>query len=353
MYPLAPFHNLPRLHALIKDDCPPVYPSLYAAWREIVPAVWKQISDPTYHVKRVLPTRGVAKASTQTLAHGDADSSGWVAVCHSASLKRDDVLRYDHGRETYAVCRDAADRLYALDGICTHGNVHLAGGLVKEGILECPNHNGRFRLQDGSPARTPICRGLTTYPVEERDGIVRINVRIATPPPGQACSPGLCSSYLFSLKPGDPVKASGPFGDFHIRPTLKEMVYIGGGAGMAPLRAHISHLLETERSLRRISFWYGARSGQEMFYESYFRDLERDHTNFSFHPALSSPMEGEVWEGHCGFIHDVVREHHLQNHRHAASIEYYACGPPMMMKAVSRLLADFGIPPTQITFDEF
>lgn len=466
MYPLVPFHQLPRLHALIQSDCPPPYPSLYAAWKEIVPAVWRQISDPAFHVKRVLPEREVTEAVTNERVSVDAGHHGWVAACASSDVMRNDVIRFDYGRKTFAVCRDEQGSVHVLDGMCTHGNVHLAGGLVKGNIVECPKHNGRFHLHDGSPARTPICRGTSRYVSEERDGLIhiqvdedeqmksqagellhlrvvsnqnvatfikelvvvpespvsmamfspgdyvqihipayeeirfsefdvpepyasvwraqhvfehvvsnrdgverrnnysvasntsleqqlRFNVRIATPPPGQACSPGIGSSYLFNLKPGDVVTATGPFGDFHIRPTLKEMVYIGGGAGMAPLRSHLSHLLETEQSSRRISFWYGARSEQEMFYEDYFRGLEKLHSNFRFHPALSSPVDGEEWEGLRGFIHDVVREHYLQIHDQPAAIEYYLCGPPMMMKATAKMLAEFHIPASQITFDEF
>ena len=124
--------------------------------------------------------------------------------------------------------------------------------------------------------------------------------------PGQDCDPGIGSSYFFSLKPGDIVSGIGPFGDFHIKPTQREMVYIGGGAGMAPLRAHLSHLLETEQTARKISFWYGARSKQEIFYEDYFRDLAAAHHNFTFHLALSSPLPEDDWTGHLGFIHEVV-----------------------------------------------
>lgn len=150
-----------------------------------------------------------------------------------------------------------------------------------------------------------------------------------------------------------PSTAIGPFGDFHIKPTQKEMVYIGGGAGMAPLRAHLSHLLETEKSSRRISFWYGARSKQELFYQDYFGDLERKHPNFKFHPALSSPLEGEAWSGLTGFIHEVARENHLKNHANPQAIEYYLCGPPMMIKACTKMLLELGVQPHQIACDEF
>jgi Na(+)-translocating NADH:ubiquinone oxidoreductase F subunit len=131
------------------------------------------------------------------------------------------------------------------------------------------------------------------------------------------------------------------------------MIYIGGGAGMAPLRAHLSHLLETERTSRKVSFWYGARSSQEVFYDAYFRSLAASHPNFSFHLALSSPLPDEGWAGHTGFIHEVLLEQYLKTHASARSAEYYLCGPPMMIKACTRMLADIGVPPQQIAYDEF
>ena len=177
--------------------------------------------------------------------------------------------------------------------------------------------------------------------------------RIATPPPGQDCAPGVGSSYVFRLKPGDLVSAVGPFGDFHVKPTQREMVYIGGGAGMAPLRAHLSHLIETEHTARAISFWYGARSSQEIFYEDYFESLTRAHHNFTFHVALSSPLPEDNWTGHLGFIHDVVREKCLRDHPNPQGMEFYLCGPPMMIKACTRMLADIGVPAEHVAFDEF
>ena len=182
---------------------------------------------------------------------------------------------------------------------------------------------------------------------------LRFNVRIATPPPGQDCAPGAGSSYVFHLKPGDIVSAIGPFGDFHIKPTQHEMVYIGGGAGMAPLRAHLSHLLENERTARKIGFWYGARSRQEIFYEDYFEQLAETHHNFTFHLALSAPLPEDRWTGHVGFIHEVVLEAYLRQHDHPESVEYYLCGPPMMIKACTKMLAALGVPSSRIAYDEF
>ena len=311
----------------------------------------------------------------------------------------------------------ARRKLFATDGICTHGNTHLADGLVKGGIIECPKHNGRYNLADGSPARAPVCRGLCTYPIEsatagcfstssapaargphaedvaacassaiaawrrssrswfssrssrpsgstsrpaiicnstfpaydairfrdfdipepyaavwetqhvfdlvarnpeagrrnnyslasnpQTERILRFNVRIATPPPGQDCPPGVGSAYMFSLKPGDTVTAIGPFGDFHIKPTQKEMVYIGGGSGMAPLRAHLSHLFETEKTARRVSFWYGARSRQEIFYQDYFEELACA-SRISLPPGTLLAAAGGQLDRPRGFIHEVV-----------------------------------------------
>lgn len=136
---------------------------------------------------------------------------------------------------------------------------------------------------------------------------------------------------MFNLKPGDTVTAIGPFGDFHFKPTQKEMVYIGGGAGTAPLRAHLAHLLEAEHTARRITYWYGARSRQEVFYGDYFAGLASTHPNFAFHLALSSPLPEDGWTGHTGFIHEAVLEQHLRNHPNPRAVEYYLCGPPLMI----------------------
>jgi MocE subfamily Rieske [2Fe-2S] domain protein len=423
------------------------------------------MSDYAYHIRRALPTPKARREEVFPASDAPPDAGGWIEVCAAADLGPADVIRFDHGRRTYALYRDDEGRLYATDGFCTHGNTHLAEGLVKGKIIECAKHNGRFNLADGSPARTPICRGLATYPLEEREGRLRLNVaraggagareqktywfrvvsnrsvatfikelilepldaapaiafapgdylqfdipryeairfrgfdipepfatvwenqhvfdlvarnaeagrrnnysiasngrlertlrfnvRIATPPPGQDCPPGVGSSYVFNLKPGDSVTAIGPFGDFHIKPTQREMVYIGGGAGMAPLRAHLSHLLETEKTPRKVCFWYGARSRQEIFYDDYFQELARRHPNFSFHVALSSPLPEDNWSGPLGFIHEVVLGRHLRLHPNPRAAEYYLCGPPLMIKACNRMLAELGVPPSQIAYDEF
>ena len=182
---------------------------------------------------------------------------------------------------------------------------------------------------------------------------LRFNVRIATPPAGQDCPPGVGSSYVFSLRPGDTVTAIGPFGDFHIKPTQKEMVYIGGGAGMAPLRAHLAQLLENDRTARRISYWYGARSRQELFYDDYFDNLAAQHHNFEFHLALSAPLGQDNWQGYTGFIHEVVLHNYLASHPNVGSIEFYLCGPPMMIRACAGMLEVLGVRAAQIAADEF
>lgn len=466
MYPLVPYHALPQLHEAIKHDQPPPYPSLLSAWKEIVPAVLKQRTDYAYHVKRKLPDHKKHQDQEGAAAStARPDGEGWIQVCAGADVGWSDVIRFDHGKKTYAIARDGKGVLYATDGICTHGNVHLANGLVKGDIIECPKHNGRFFLSDGSPARTPICRGLATYPIEERGGYIylnvklargsgaraqkpihlrvvsnqnvatfikelvlepvedernvaftpgdylqidipayeeirfsdfdipepyatvwrnqhvfdlvarnpesgrrnnyslasnqqnertlRFNVRIATPPPGQDCPPGIGSAYAWNLKPGDTVSAVGPFGDFHIKPTQKEMIYIGGGAGMAPLRSHLSYLFETEKCRRKVSFWYAARSRQELFYQDYFHDLAAKNPNFTYQVSLSSPLDEDNWSGHAGYIHEVLRDEYLKDHPNPQGAEYYLCGPPMMVKAITKMLGDMGVPASQMSFDEF
>ncbi|MBE7558640.1 NADH:ubiquinone reductase (Na(+)-transporting) subunit F [bacterium] len=187
--------------------------------------------------------------------------------------------------------------------------------------------------------------------VEKR--VLRFNVRIATPPRGQDCSAGAGSSYLWSLRPGDTLTAVGPFGDFLIKDTNREMVYLGGGSGMAPLRSHLSYLFETLKTGRRVSYWYGARARQELFYLDYFQDLAARFPNFSFHPALSEPLPDDAWDSHTGLIHEVLSREYLAHHPDPTAIEYYLCGPQPMVVAARRMLSAVGVPPEQIAFDEF
>ncbi|MCX6049117.1 MAG: NADH:ubiquinone reductase (Na(+)-transporting) subunit F [Chloroflexi bacterium] len=469
MFPLVPYHALPKLHALIKADSPPPYNGILEAYREIIPAVLRQVKDPAYHVKRKLPTPTNRADAPQTApaitAQGRPVVDGWIEVCASNVLKKEDVIRFDHESRSYAIYRTADNQFFATDGICTHGNAHLADGMVKGTLIECPKHNGRFDIRDGSAQRAPACVALKTYVVEERQGKLffdltsagglgvlapattysfrvvsnrnvatfikelvlepertspqltyqpgdymqfdipvyanrslqqieveppyaavwqtqhvfdfvaangapcrrnysfasnpatdkqlRFNVRIATPPRGQACPAGTGSSYVFGLKPGDKVTAIGPFGDFHIKPSKREMVYLGGGAGMAPLRSHLAHLLETQQTTRQVSYWYGARSRQELFYQEYFEQLAQQQPNFSFHVALSEPQPEDQWQSHTGFIHEVLQQEYLSTHPDPTTIDYYLCGPPVMIQAATKMLKELGVPPAQIAYDEF
>lgn len=193
---------------------------------------------------------------------------------------------------------------------------------------------------------------MANHPAE--GNIVMLNIRIATPPPRtEGLPPGICSSYVFSLKPGDKVTISGPYGEFFIKETENEMVYIGGGAGMAPLRSHIFHLFHTLKTGRKVSYWYGARSLREMFYEDHFRAIEKEFPNFSFHIALSDPQPEDNWTGPTGFIHQVVLDNYLKDHENVDEIEFYLCGPPMMLTAVQNMLYDLGVEKEQIAFDDF
>ena len=216
----------------------------------------------------------------------------------------------------------------------------------------------------------PIFRAysMANHPAE--GNIVMLNIRIATPPWDRAnnkwmdVNPGICSSYVFTRNPGDKVTISGPYGEFHINPTKREMIYIGGGAGMAPLRSHIFHLFHTEKTDRKVSYWYGGRSKRELFYVEHFRDIEKDFPNFNFHIALSEPLPDDNWklkksiedrtaDGYVGFIHQALFDNYLKTHHDPDEIEYYLCGPPMMNAAVLKMLDDMGVPPENIRFDDF
>jgi Na+-transporting NADH:ubiquinone oxidoreductase subunit F len=507
MFPLVPYHQLPRLHALVKDDCPAPYPSLTAAYREIIPALLRQVRDPGWYVRRRLPetarpvgTRPTAPAITTAAT---PVAGGWVDVCASDRLRVEDVVRVDHERHTFAVYRTADGRVYATDGMCTHGNTHLADGLVAGTIVECPKHNGRFDVVSGEARRAPACVALRRHGVKEEAGRIlldvsgasspeaaavytlrvvsnrnvstfikelvlaplenrqpatgnrqrlvgekltngdvgaealseaagprpkaalaagmpayrpgqymqlhipaygtvrfdeidvgepyasvwqahhlfdlaasngldlrrnyslasnpstpnaelRFNVRIATPPSGQACDAGAGSAWIWRLQAGDTVQVSGPFGDFLVRDGDSELVYVGGGAGMAPIRSHLSHLFETLQTRRQVSYWYGARSRQEIFYEDYFRDLEARFPNFRFHVALSAPLPDDGWTGATGFIHDVLRRQHLSGHSNPAGATYFLCGPPVMVHATRDMLRhEFGVAAGDIVADEF
>jgi Na+-transporting NADH:ubiquinone oxidoreductase subunit F len=202
--------------------------------------------------------------------------------------------------------------------------------------------------------KNPIFRAysMANHPAE--GNMIMLNIRIASPPPNMpSVPPGIASSYVFNLKPGDKITVSGPYGDFHIKDTEREMVYIGGGAGMAPLRSHIFHLLKTENTKRKVSFWYGARSVKEMFYDEEFKDLEKQFSNFKYQVALSDPLPNDNWEGPIGFIHQVALDLYLKNHEDPTECEYYLCGPPMMISAVQKMLWDLGVEEDMIAYDDF
>ena len=200
----------------------------------------------------------------------------------------------------------------------------------------------------------PIFRAysMANHPAE--GNMVMLNIRIATPPPKRMdLPPGVCSSYVFSLKKGDKITISGPYGEFHIKDTKREMIYIGGGAGMAPLRSHIFHLFHTEKTTRKVSYWYGARSKREMFYTEEFEAIEKKFPNFKYNVALSEPQPEDNWTGFKGFIHQIVFDNYLKNHDNVDEIEFYLCGPPMMNAAIFKMLDDLGVEKNMIAFDDF
>ena len=217
---------------------------------------------------------------------------------------------------------------------------------------------GMFDLKMKNPEPTYRAYSMANHPAE--GNIVMLNIRIATPPWDRAnnafkkVNPGICSSYIFSLKPGDKVMVSGPYGDFFLKDNDNEMMFIGGGAGMAPMRSHLFHLFHTlKESDKKITFWYGARSWKEVFYYEQFRDIEKNFDNFSFHLALSEPLPEDKWEGPTGFIHQVIYDNYLSKHEEPEEIDYYLCGPPMMNDAVHKMLYNLGVPDENVAFDDF
>ena len=212
-------------------------------------------------------------------------------------------------------------------------------------------HFGLFDVVSTVPDTTIRAYSMANYPDEK--GVIKFNIRIATPPPRTDLPAGKMSSYIFGLKPGDKVKVFGPYGDFFAKETKNEMVFIGGGAGMAPMRSHLFDQLRRIHSDRKISFWYGARSMREMFYEEDYNELEKENDNFDWHIALSDPQPEDNWDGMTGFIHNVVLENYLKNHPAPEDCEYYMCGPPMMNAAVVKMLKDLGVEDENIELDEF
>ncbi|MGK4447741.1 NADH:ubiquinone reductase (Na(+)-transporting) subunit F [Yersinia enterocolitica] len=209
-----------------------------------------------------------------------------------------------------------------------------------------------FRFESVVTEPTVRAYSMANYP--EEHGIIMLNVRIATPPPSVPdAPPGIMSSYIWSLKPGDKVVISGPFGEFFAKDTDAEMIFIGGGAGMAPMRSHIFDQLKRLHSKRKISFWYGARSRREMFYEEDFDQLQAENDNFRWHVALSDPQPEDNWTGYTGFIHNVLLENYLKNHPAPEDCEFYMCGPPMMNAAVIKMLKGLGVEDENIMLDDF
>ncbi|MCB1715596.1 MAG: NADH:ubiquinone reductase (Na(+)-transporting) subunit F [Candidatus Competibacteraceae bacterium] len=243
-----------------------------------------------------------------------------------------------------------------------------AGGYIQ---IECPPHKVDYkdfdideRFRDDwdhfnlwrytSTVDATVLRAYSMANYPEEKGIIMLNVRIATPPPRvEGAPPGKMSSFIFNLKPGDKVTISGPFGEFFAKKTDAEMVFIGGGAGMAPMRSHIFDQLRRLKSKRKISFWYGARSKREMFYVEDFDMLAAENDNFEWHVALSDPKPEENWTGYTGFIHEVLYENYLKDHPAPEDCEYYMCGPPMMNAAVIKMLEDLGVERENILLDDF
>lgn len=244
-----------------------------------------------------------------------------------------------------------------------------AGGYIQ---IECPPYEIEYKSFDveeqyrpdwdhfdiwryKSVVKEPVIRAYSMANYPDERGIIMLNVRIATPPPGAGpeIPAGQMSSYIFNLKPGDKVNISGPYGEFFAKETDAEMVFVGGGAGMAPMRSHIFDQLRRIKTDRKISFWYGARSLREMFYVEDFDMLQKENDNFVWHAALSDPQEEDNWEGYTGFIHQVLYDNYLKDHPAPEDVEFYMCGPPMMNAAVIKMLEDLGVERENILLDDF
>ena len=245
-----------------------------------------------------------------------------------------------------------------------------AGGYIQIDIPEYHNLNfkdfnvekeyhedwDKFKIWDVVANNEEDCfraYSMANHPAE--GNIIMLNVRIATPPPAlwDQVPPGIASSYIFNLKEGEKVTISGPFGEFFAKETNREMIYLGGGAGMAPMRSHLFDLLDTQKTKRKITFFYGARSAREMFYHDDFTRLEKEYPNFKYVVGLSEPMPEDNWEGPTGFIHNVALEEYLRDHDDPSEIEYYMCGPPMMIDACDKMLYDLGVERDMIAYDSF
>lgn len=459
MYPLVPYHALPHLHELIKDDCPPAYSGIIEAFKEIIPTVRKQINNPSYFVKRELP-KGAGTIKDLVLSKKKKEhfiKDEMVMVCYLSELGKGEAYRFDFKLETYAIYRTSLDHYYATAGMCTHGNEHLAEGMVIDEMIECSKHNGRFDLNSGKAKRLPACIDIKTLKVHIKEEAIWLNIsdlntennkalmhkvvatRFLTPtikeivllpiqksidysagqyiqvdiPPYELSlnkletedwvAPfwnennltkqvaknsinqkrnysmvhtadtkgsitlnvrlayvhnnkqlaGIGSSYLFSLKVGDALNLTGAFGDFKIKTEDTEKVYIGGGAGMAPIRSHIEELLIKKSTKKKISFWYGARNQLEIYYDDFFHNLTMNYKNFHFKLGLSDDKIDDTWSGSKGFIHEIVYNEYLKTHMNLEHIEFYLCGPPSMIEATKAMLKQLNIKENQITIDAF
>ena len=308
--------------------------------------------------------------SKREAAHGERLSCQ-VSIKHNMSMEvEDDVFGVKKWECTVKSNHNVATFIKELVLDLPEGEEikYRAGGYIQ---IECPPYVAKYsdfnieeRFRDDwnkfnlwryvSDVKEPTLRAysMASYP-EERE--IMLNVRIATPPPGAPDSvpPGIMSSYIFNLKPGDKCIVSGPYGEFFAKDTQNEMVFVGGGAGMAPMRSHIFDQLRRLKSKRKMTFWYGARSKREMFYVEDFDMLAKENDNFEWHVALSDPLPEDNWTGYTGFIHNVLFEEYIKNHPAPEDCEFYMCGPPMMNSAVIKMLLDNGVEPENILLDDF
>jgi Na+-transporting NADH:ubiquinone oxidoreductase subunit F len=317
----------------------------------------------------ILPTE-LSHITKREAAHGERLSCQ-VAVKRDMSIQvEDEVFGIKKWECTVKSNHNVATFIKELVLELPEGEAinYRAGGFIQ---IECPPHVAKYsdflveeRFRDDwdkfnlwryvSTVKEPVMRAysMASYPEEKE---IMLNVRIATPPPraDESVPPGIMSSYIFGLKPGDKCIVSGPYGEFFAKETDAEMIFVGGGAGMAPMRSHIFDQLRRLKSKRKMSFWYGARSKREMFYVEDFDMLAKENPNFVWHTALSDPLPEDNWTGYTGFIHNVLFEEYLKNHPAPEDCEFYMCGPPMMNAAVIKMLLDNGVEPENIMLDDF
>ena len=317
----------------------------------------------------ILPTE-LSHITKREAAHGERLSCQ-VSVKHDMSIEvEDDVFGVKKWECTVKSNHNVATFIKELVLELPAGEEinYRAGGYIQ---IECPPHVAKYsdfdveeRFRDDwnkfnlwryvSEVKEPALRAysMASYPEEKE---IMLNVRIATPPPGapDTVPPGIMSSYIFNLKPGDKCIISGPYGEFYAKETEAEMVFVGGGAGMAPMRSHIFDQLRRLKSKRKMTFWYGARSKREMFYVEDFDMLARENDNFEWHVALSDPLPDDEWDGYTGFIHNVLFEEFIKKHPAPEDCEFYMCGPPIMNTSVINMLLDNGVEPENIMLDDF